>query len=189
MKGSIDDARGQVLERFRSYLLLLAEAIIGQPNRVKLEASDVVQQTLLEAHRQWDQFRGQSDAERAGWLRQILQNNMKDAARALGRGKRDVARERSLEAAVEESSARLNAWLAAEQTSPSQAAIKAEDLLRMTEALSRLPEDQRKAVVLRHLGGLSLVELAGRLGRSESAVAGLIHRGLKELREVLGAEG
>ena len=81
----------------------------------------------------------------AGWLRGILQNNLIDAARALGRGKRDVARERSLEAAVEESSARLDAWLAAEQTSPSQATVRAEDLLRMAKAVAELPESVRAA--------------------------------------------
>lgn len=189
MNGSSGDAEGKALERFRPYLRLLAEASVGQANHAKIEASDVVQQTLLEAHQQWGQFRGQSDAELAGWLRRILQNNLTDAARAVGRAKRDVARERSLEGAVEDSSARLNAWLADEQISPSQAAVRVEDLFRMTEALIKLPEDQRKAVTGRHLEGLSLRELAERLGRSESAVAGLIHRGLKELRELLGAGG
>ena len=189
MSSSNDDAEGHALERFHSYLWVLAEASIHRPNQVKLEASDLVQQTLLEAHRQWGQFRGQTDAQLAAWLRRILKNNVIDAARAFGREKRDVARELSLEAAIEESSARLNGWLAAEQTTPSQAAVREEETLRLSEAIMKLPELQRKAVVGRHFGGLSLADLAVQLERSESAVAGLIHRGLKELRELLTARG
>ena len=173
------------LERYRNYLRLLARLQLDPWLRGKLDPSDIVQQTLLQAHQMQDQFRGTSDAEQAAWLRQILVRTMANAARDLGRQKRDVGRERSLEAAIEESSVRLEAWLAAEHTSPSVRAEKNEQLLRLAEALEQLPEAQREAVVLHHLRGLSLAELAGQLGRSEGAAAGLLHRGIKRLRELL----
>jgi RNA polymerase sigma-70 factor, ECF subfamily len=103
-----------VLGRFLEYLLLLARLQLGNQLRRKLDASDVVQQTLLEAYRNKAKFRGQGKAEMAAWLRKMLACNLTDAIRALGRAKRDVARERSLEAALEQSSTRLAAWLAAE---------------------------------------------------------------------------
>src|SRR5947209_12626109 len=98
-------------ERFRSYLLLLARMQLGARLRAKLDPSDLVQQTLLDAHRQRAQFRGSTSTEMAAWLRQMLACNLADALRGFGRAKRDVGRERSLEAAVDESSARLEAWL------------------------------------------------------------------------------
>jgi RNA polymerase sigma-70 factor (ECF subfamily) len=172
-------------ERYHNYLRLLARLQLDPRLRGKLDPSDIVQQTLMQAHQMQDQFRGTTDAEQAAWLRQILVRTMANAARDMGRQKRDVNRERSLEAAIEESSVRLEAWLASEQTSPSMAAEKNEHMLRLAEALEQLPEAQREAVVLHHLRGLSLAELAAQLGRSEGAAAGLLHRGIKRLRELL----
>jgi RNA polymerase sigma-70 factor (ECF subfamily) len=179
------EAGGLAPERFRGYLLLLARAQLGDRLRGKLDPSDVVQQTLLDAHRQRDQFRGHTGAEMAGWLRRMLACNLADALRALGRQKRDAARERSLEAALDESSARVQAWLAAEQSSPSEQAQRGEELLRLTEALAALPEAQRDALVLHYWQGLTLAETAERLGRTPAAVAGLLQRGLKALRVAL----
>src|SRR5919109_1490525 len=88
----------------------------------KLDPSDVVQQTLLQAHQAREQCRGQSPAQRAGWLRAILANTLAEALRRFGRRQRDLAREQSLEASLDESSARLEAWLAAEDSSPSDRA-------------------------------------------------------------------
>lgn len=187
--GNQAEPSGEVLGRFREYLLLLARLHLGDQLRGKLDASDVVQQTLLEAHRKMAQFRGQSEAELAAWLRQMLACNLADALRAMGRAKRDVARERSLEAALEASSARMAGWLAAEQSTPSQQAQRHEEVLRLAEALATLPEAQRAALVLRHCQGLSLAEISERLGRSPAAVAGLLKRGLRELRAQLGERG
>ncbi len=173
------------LERYRNYLRLLARLQLDPRLRGKLDPSDLVQQTLLQAHQMQGQFRGTTEAEQAAWLRQILVRTMANAVRDLGRLKRDVGRERSLEAAIEESSMRLEVWLASEQSSPSLRAEKNEQLLRLAEALEQLPEAQREAVELHHLRGLSLAELAGQLGRSEGAVAGLLHRGIKRLRTLL----
>jgi RNA polymerase sigma-70 factor (ECF subfamily) len=173
------------LEQFRTYLLLLARMQMVQRLQAKLDPSDVVQQTLLDAHRQLGQFRGSTPAEMAGWLRRMLACNLADALRAFSRDKRDITRERSLEVALEESSARMEKWLQAEQTSPSQKAQRTEDLLRLAEALAQLPEAQREAVVLHYWQGETLVQIAAHLGRTIPAVAGLLQRGLKSLRTFL----
>jgi RNA polymerase sigma-70 factor (ECF subfamily) len=173
------------LEKFRHYLLLLARLQLGEQFRGKLDASDVVQQTLLEAHRQRALFRGHSDAERAQWLRRILAGTLADAIRAVGRAKRDIARERSLEAALDQSSAQLAGWLAAEQSSPSQRAQRNEQTVRLAEALANLPPAQREALVLRHCQGWSLDDISRHFGRSPAAVAGLLKRGSRQLRILL----
>lgn len=170
------------LEQFRSYLHLLARLQLSPQVQGKLDASDVVQQTLVQALEALEQFRGQSDAEMAAWLRQILARRLANAVRDLGRDKRNVARERSLEAALADSSARLEAWLAAEQSSPSQQVQRNEQALRLAEALTTLPEAQAEALVLHHLQGWTLEEVGRQLGRSETAAAGLIKRGLRTLR-------
>src|SRR5580704_7277509 len=105
-------SEGPAVEKFRTYLLLLARMQMGKQLCAKLDPSDVVQQTLLDAHRQLEQFRGSTSAEMAGWLRRMLACNLADALRAFSRGKRDAARERSLEAALDGSSARIESWLA-----------------------------------------------------------------------------
>lgn len=180
---NLDEHRAQpTLEHFRQYLLLVARLQLGNDFRGKLDASDVVQQTLLEAHEKQHNFRGGTEAERLAWLRRILVNNLADAIRALGRAKRGLALQRSLEAAADASSARWQACLAVEQTSPSQKAEKNEALLRLADALAELPTPQREAVVLHHLQGVTLAELARHMGRSEPAVAGLLHRALKKLK-------
>jgi RNA polymerase sigma-70 factor (ECF subfamily) len=184
MPADVDEG-GVSLQRFRDYLVLLAREQMDARLRAKLHPSDIVQQTLLEAHRQRDKLSGRPEGEQAAWLRQALTHNIADAGRALRRAKRDAGQERSLEACLEQSSLRLHAVLAAGQSSPSQQALRNEQWLRVADALARLPEPQREAVVLHHLHGLPLAEVAGRLQRTEAAAAGLLYRGLKELRAQL----
>jgi RNA polymerase sigma-70 factor (ECF subfamily) len=171
------------LERFRSYLVLLARLKLDRKLRGKLDPSDVVQQTLLEAHEALASFGGDDLAAQAAWLRQILARNLANAVRDLTRAKRDVRKERSLQAALDNSASQLEGWLAAEQSSPSQKLVRRERALQLAEALAQLPEAQRDAVVLRHFQGLPLADIAEHLRTSTAAVTGLLQRGLKNLRK------
>jgi RNA polymerase sigma-70 factor (ECF subfamily) len=176
------------IDRFRDYLRLLARLHLDARLRGKLDPSDVVQQTLLKAHLARDQYRGQTSGELAVWLRRILVRTLADAVRDLLREKRSIALERSLEAAAEQSSARLCDWLAAEQASPSAQAVQNEQSLRLAEALEALPEAQREALVLKHLQGLTLTEVAEQMQRSPASVASLLRRGLQQLRQQMPKE-
>ena len=124
----------------------------------RIDASDIVQQTVLDAHKDRERFRGKTEPERFAWLRRLLACNLADLVRAQGRAKRDEARVRSLEQVVGDSSARLEQWLAADQSSPSGAPSH-EMVVRLADALARLPEDSRQAIVMRHCQGLSLNEI------------------------------
>ncbi len=150
-----------------------------------MDPSDIVQQSLLQAIAAREQFAGQTDAELAGWLRQILARNLAMAVRDFSRCKRDVSREQALEALMAKSSAKLGAWLAADQSTPSGKAVRNEDALRLAEALEQLPEAQREALVMQHWQGWTLAKIGEHMGRSKDAVAGLLKRGLKQLREFL----
>jgi RNA polymerase sigma-70 factor (ECF subfamily) len=173
------------LERYRAYLRLLARLHLDPRVQGKLDPSDIVQQTLLQAHQAWEQFRGTEEAELVAWLRQILARNLGHIVRDFGRARRDVRRECSLEAALEESSVRLESWLVDEQSSPSQRAERKEQAVRLANVLAKLPETQREAIVLQYWQGWSLAEIAQHLGRTPAAVAGLVHRGLKQLRSLM----
>ena len=175
------------LERFRPYLLLLARLHLGERHRTKLDASDVVQQALLEAHRTRAQFRGTTDAELASWLQRVLACELADALRGLTRAKRDARRERAIEEMFGEASSRLEGCLAADQSSPSARAAHNEQLIRLAAALLHLPDDQRRAVELKHLQGRPVATIAAALGKTETAVGGLLRRGMTRLREILNA--
>jgi RNA polymerase sigma-70 factor, ECF subfamily len=175
-------APGPSVERYRDYLRLLARLQIDPKLRSKLDPSDVVQETLVKAHQNLDQFRGTSDGELAAWLRRILANSMIDAARKY---QRELSVAQPLAETLDESSARLEAWLAADQPSPSAQVDRQERLLGLAQALAGLPEEQRQAVELHHLKDCSVVDVAGIMDKSEAAVAGLLRRGLKRLRELL----
>lgn len=181
------DAGGRPVEAYREYLRLLARLHLGGRLRAKLDASDIVQHALMQAHESREQFRGRTEAERLAWLRAILANALAAAARHYEADMRDLARERSLEADLDLSSSRLDGLLAADQTSPSEGAARSEELLRLARALARLPEDQRRVVELHHLKGMPVAETARLVARSRAAVVGLLFRGLKKLRELLAA--
>ena len=173
------------LEDYRDYLRLLAQLQIDARLQGKIDLSGVVQQTMLEAYQALPKYH-QRDADHiAAWLRRILANNLTDEIRKLKTGKRNLSRERSLEAAIDQSSIRVEAWLAAEQSSPSVHAQRQEQAVQLSAALARLPDAQREAIVMRHFRGSSLAEIAEALGRSHSAVAGLLKRGLQQLRNQL----
>jgi RNA polymerase sigma-70 factor (ECF subfamily) len=178
-------AGGRTWEDYRAYLYHVACTRLDPRLWSKIHPEDVVQATLLEAHKDQEQMHGKSDAEQKMWLRQILIHNLAHAVRDLRRLKRDVARERSLQQAIDDSSSRLDAWLVAEQSSPSERAQRNEQLLRVDEVLAALPQAQREVVILRYYHGWSLADMCHHLKRSQSAVAGLLHRGMNQLRTLL----
>ena len=171
------------LERYRQYLRLLARLQLAPRFQGKLDPSDLVQQTLLKAHQALEQFRGQNDADLGAWLRQILARTLANAIRDLTCGKRNVSVERSLEMELEQSSARFEAWLVAKQPSPSEQVVRDERLLCIVEALDRLPDAQREAILLKHCQGWTLAAIGKYMGRTPTAVASLLQRGVKQLRE------
>src|SRR5262245_41619062 len=170
-------------ERYRALLRLYAHQLQLDPRlRRRFDSSDLVQESLLKAHRQREQFRGTSEGELLGWLRQILANSLADLVDQANARKRDARRDRPIHAAVDDSSAVLDRFLADRGLAPDAEAERREVLLRLAEAVERLPDDQREVVILRDLAGCPVAEIARRLGRTEKSVAGLLLRGRRALR-------
>lgn len=184
-------AREQLFGRYQAYLHLLARAQVGRQLRGKCDSSDVVQMTLLEAHRDLAGFQGHSENELMAWLRRILAHNLYNEARRFAAQQRDAAREVSIDqmhAGVEHSSVALARGLAADTPTPSQDATRREDAVRLADALARLPEDYQTVLLLRVFEELPAEEVAERMGRTAGAVRMLQMRALVALREEMGAE-
>ncbi len=139
------------LEEYADYLRLLARLQIDPRLRGRLDPSDVVQQTLLIAHEKQGQFRGRTDAELAAWLRSILVSILAQQMRRVRNFPPEQAR--SLHQALDESSARLEAYLDRHDSTPGRKAECAEQVMRLVAALAELPDDQRTALELHHLAG------------------------------------
>lgn len=170
-------------EEFRAYLRLLLDLQVDPFVRGKTDLSGIVQQTLLEAH-QASALRQSTAAERAAWLQRALANNLTDELRKLRSDKRDIGRESPLNPCADDSFDHL-AGLTGENSSPSTPLQREETTLRVAKALECLPDAQREAIVLQHWHGWTLSQIATHLGRSRMAVAGLLKRGLQQLREEL----
>jgi RNA polymerase sigma-70 factor (ECF subfamily) len=180
-------ARGQLLEQYRNYLTLLGRLQIGRRLQGKVDEADLVQETFLEAHRQFGHFRGTSEAELTAWLRTILAGSVLHLVRRFfGTQRRDVRLERELADELDQSSCFLDGGLVAQESSPSQRASRREQAVLLADALNQLPPDYREVLVLRHLEGLTFPEVAARMGRSVDSVEKLWVRALPRLRRVLG---
>jgi RNA polymerase sigma-70 factor (ECF subfamily) len=178
---------GRLLELYRRYLALLARVQIGHRLQGKVDASDIVQETFLEAHRNFRRFRGTSEGELVRWLRQILAANLADLLRRyLGAQGRDVRLEREIEDAFDRSSILLDRGLVAPTSSPSHQAVRREQAVLLADALDQLPDDYRDVLVLRHLEALTFPQVAARMGRSLDSVEKLWMRGLARLRQIMG---
>ena len=175
------------LDRYRSYLMGLARVLLASagPVRNKVDASDLVQDVMLAAHTRQAQFRGRTPEEFMGWLRRILKNQLIDDQRHFFRKKRDAALEEVYRETIEKSDDRMIRMPVLKQTSPSEHLARHERQLILAKALETLPEDQRTAVELRHLGGWSQEQIAEFMNRTKASVAGLLRRGLKVLRAEL----
>jgi RNA polymerase sigma-70 factor (ECF subfamily) len=179
-------ALGQLLESYRAYLRVLARVQIGRHLQGKVDASDLAQEACLGAYRDFPQFRGATEKELLGWLRQILASLLANLVRHYhGTKRRDVRLERQLALELDQSSQALDRSLVAPQSSPSEQASRREQSVVLAEALGRLPDDWRELLILRHLEGLTFPEVAERLGRSVDSLKKQWPRALAGLRRAL----
>jgi RNA polymerase sigma-70 factor (ECF subfamily) len=187
-RAEAEGALGQLLEVYRSYLTLLARLQIGRRIQGKVDAGDLVQETFLQAYRCFAQFRGNSEAEFSGWLRQILASRVaKLLRRYRGSQSRDVRLERELEQELDQSSRLIDPGLVAPLSTPSQGASRREQAVLLAHALARLSADDREVIILRHLEEHTFPEVAERMGRSVDGVKKLWVRALGRLRRTLEA--
>lgn len=184
-----EPARDLLFARYRQYLWLLAQGQLGGRLRARCDPSDLVQQTLLEAYRDFAGFTGAHEAELLAWLRQILAHNLYNEARHQGAQRRDAARQISLEevhAGLDRSSVTLGRCLAANVPTPSHVAGEREAAVRLADTLARLPKDYQTVLLLRVFEGLPAEEVAQRMDRTAGAVRMLQLRALTALRELMG---
>lgn len=182
-------ARAQELERFRPYLDLQVRLLTNRQFQGKIDLSGVVQVTMLKVWQAWEEFEQlKKDDEKETWLRTRLLHNLLDMIDYVQADRRNVGRERPLEATAEDSSARPEVILQSDESSPSQKAIRNEERLRVREALGQLSKERQEALMLHFFLGLTLVETAERLGKTKDAVAKLVQRGLADLRERLAGD-
>jgi RNA polymerase sigma-70 factor (ECF subfamily) len=185
-RGADAEALDLLLGAFRNYLKVLAQTGLHAALRSKADPSDIAQETMLRAAKYFAQFRGATEAELAGWLRQILARYMANLARHYqGTDARRVDRERSLEEMLAASSAALGQLSAGSKGSPSRAAQIRETSVILADALTELSEDYREVIVLHNLEELDWSEVAQRMNRTPSAARMLWARALKQLRPLL----
>lgn len=185
---SLDLSDPAVIARFEPYLRVLARTQIRRAYQAKVGSSDMVQQVMLQAVQGYSGFRGSSEAELRAWLRKILAHHLCHLDRDMHREKRDVRREMPMEQRLAKSSLQLQGLLPGDDPSPSHRVAMGERILRMAQAIEQLPESQAEAIRLHHLDGLKLNEVAERLEKTPGAVAGLLHRGMKALRQQMASD-
>jgi RNA polymerase sigma-70 factor (ECF subfamily) len=175
------EALGQALQLCRNYLLLVAGQQLDRDLHAKGGASDLVQETFLEAQRDFARFQGASEGELLAWLRQILVNNVASFTRRYHAVKREVNREVVLE--TDDSAKAAGPALFDPLRTPSSEAVKREQAETLRRALERLPDDYRQVIVLRYLEGRSFEEIGPLLNRSADAARKLWWRAKQRLRE------
>ena len=181
----IDVSDPSIVAKYEPYLRMLARTQMRKAYQAKVGASDMVQQAMLQACQGLEGFRGSTEGEFRAWLRKILAHHLCHLDRDFHRDKRDIRREQSMEQKLAQSSMRLQGLIAADGPTPSQNVALGENILHVADAIERLPESQREAVRLHYLEGKKLSEVATQLGKSTGAIAGLLHRGMKTLRQQL----
>jgi RNA polymerase sigma-70 factor (ECF subfamily) len=183
-----DAALGSLLELYRNYLRLIARIEIGRRLQGKVDTSDLVQETFLEAHRHFRNFEGTDEPQFTCWLRRILAGRVAHLVRHyFGTQGRDIRLEEELAVEMDHSSRMFGHELAASVSSPSAQAAKREQAVLLADALERLPPDYRDVLILRHLESLTFPEVARRMGKTQDSVEKLWLRGLARLRQVFGA--
>jgi RNA polymerase sigma-70 factor (ECF subfamily) len=175
---------GRLLELYRNYLRLLARIEIGRKLQGKVDASDVVQEAFLDAHRYFPAFRGANEPQFAAWLREILAGTLANQVRRyFGTKARDPRLEIGLQADLDQSTHGLAAIPIDPHSSPSQLAARGEQALLVTEAIAGLPDDYQTVIVLRHLEGLTFPQVAERMGRTVDSVEKLWMRAMVQLKK------
>ena len=188
-RGGSTEALGKLLEYYRPYLRLLARMQVASRLQKELDESDVVQETFLDAARDFPQFRGSSDAEFVAWLKRLLAANVTDAHRRfLGTRKRDVLKEAQVLQMLDRSSAIIDQRLLARVESPSAAVDVRERAVRLATALERLPPKYHDVILLHHFQGMAFQDVANQLDRSLHSVKNLWLRALVALKRQLGDE-
>lgn len=182
---ALSDDRGRMLDGCRQYLLMIANEVIGPELRAKLGASDLVQDTFLEAQRHLAIFRGRTDFEMRAWLRKILECRLANIRRAyIATEKRAVGRELTFAVFGDEPGLAIET-LQSRVPSPSNHAVRNEVTAALEQALSRLPEHYRQAVALRHVEQLSWEEIGRRMGSTAEAARKVWGRAIQQLRREL----
>jgi RNA polymerase sigma-70 factor (ECF subfamily) len=173
-------------ERYRDLVLLWARELHLDPRlQRRFGASDLAQDTMLKAHKKIDEFRGTTEAELLKWLHTILLNHLRDQIAYEKAERRNFELEQALPDVVAESSARIEQWLGAIQSSPSEQAERHEQELGLAAALDQLPEHQRDVIIMHKLMGASVADIASQTGRTVKSVAGLLRRGVQKLGQIL----
>jgi len=177
-------ALGEALEACRAYLLAIANRQLNPALQAKGGPSDIVQQTFLEAQRDFEQFRGTTVEELQAWLKHLLLHNAADFARGFeGTDKRRIDREVTLPGS---STSNASSGLAADTPTPSLRAMAEEQAAKLRRALETLPEDYRQVIVWRYQEEQSFAQIAQRMNRSENAVRKLWFRAIERLEQEMG---
>ncbi len=182
-------ARDQLFAKCRNYVDLVARAQVESWMRTKIDASDLVQQTLLEAHRGFNAFQGQTEAEWLAWLRQILTHNTHDFIRRFRADKRRIGREVPLTSPTGDGSDVVFHDPPDDCVSPSQILAEQERQIELADAISKLAPDHQEVIMLRNLQHLPFDEVAERMGRSRPAVQMLWMRAIRKLEELMRPTG
>jgi len=179
-RGGDANARGLLLDRYRKYLLLIANEDLESALRSKIGASDLVQQSMMLAQQHFDQFRGNSEPELLAWLRTILVNDLRKSRRQYSTRKRNAGQEVNLQDQSE-----VGRRLVDEQLTPSSEAIMREEAKFLGKSLRELPESYRIVIELRNFDQLSFAEIGNRMDRSHNAVRQLWARAVESLQASL----
>jgi len=181
-------ARDRLFEKCRRYVGVVARAEVESWLQAKVDASDLVQQTMLDAHQGWDAFRGQTEGEWLAWLRQILTHNATDFVRQYGgTAKRRVSREVPIRVATPDRSHDFLRDPADPGESPSEVVLRHEREIEVADAVCQLDNDYQEVVMLRNLQRLPFDEVARRMGRSRAATQMLWMRALRKLQQILSS--
>ncbi len=195
VEGLLEEARqgeadvfGDLLQLYRNYLTILASTQLDRRLRRRMNPSDLVQETMLAAHRDFQQFRGNSEREFLAWLRQILINSLHHAIETHVKAKmRDIRREISIEqanTALDRTAVNFGQILADGGPSPSAPARQREQVVALADQLAKLKPEYRDVIVLRNLQGLSFDEIADRMERKAGAVRMLWLRAIDKFKQV-----